>query len=73
MSRFIFWFVVFLFISGISLHYKFDIPYFLSWIGKLPGDMIIRKGKTIFYAPVTTAALSSLAWTIFLGAFSRKK
>ncbi|NGX52965.1 MAG: hypothetical protein KR126chlam5_01272, partial [Candidatus Anoxychlamydiales bacterium] len=31
------------------------------------------KGKTIFYAPVTTAALASLAWTIFLGAFSRKK
>ncbi|NGX35060.1 MAG: hypothetical protein K1060chlam1_01428 [Candidatus Anoxychlamydiales bacterium] len=73
MSRFLFWFVVFVFISGISLHYKFDIPYFLSWIGKLPGDMIIRKGKTIFYVPITTAALSSLVLTILLGSFSRKK
>lgn len=73
MSRFLFWFVVFIFISGISLHYKFDIPYFLTWIGKLPGDMIVRKGKTIFYVPITTAALSSLGLTILLNVFSKKK
>lgn len=73
MSRFLFWFVVFVFISGITLHYKFDIPYFLSWIGKLPGDMIVRKGKLMFYVPITTAALASLVLTILLGSFSRRR
>ena len=73
MARFFFWLVVFIFLSGISLHYKFDIPYFLSWIGKLPGDMVIKKGKTLFYFPITTAALSSLVFTIVLSVFSGKK
>ena len=73
MGRFIFWLVVFIFLSGISLHYRFDVPYFLSWIGKLPGDMIIKKGKTLFYFPITTAALASLVLTIVLSAFSGKK
>ncbi|NGX28581.1 MAG: hypothetical protein K940chlam1_00763 [Candidatus Anoxychlamydiales bacterium] len=73
MGRFIFWLVVFIFLSGISLHYRFDVPYFLSWIGKLPGDMIIKKGKTLFYFPITTSALASLVLTIVLSAFSGKK
>ena len=73
MSRFLFWFVVFVFIAGISLHYKIDVPYFLSWIGKLPGDMIIKKNKTLFYFPVTTAALISLIFTIIISSFSKKK
>lgn len=73
MSRFLFWFVVFVFITGISLHYKFDIPYFFSWIGKLPGDMIIKKNKTLFYFPVTTSATLSLVLTILISSFSKKK
>jgi len=73
MSRFLFWFIIFVFVSGISLHYRFDIPYFLSWIGKLPGDMIVKKGKTIFYVPITTSALASLAITIILSSFSKRK
>jgi len=73
MSRFLFWFVVFVFITGITLHYKVDIPLFISWIGKLPGDMIIKKDRTLFYFPVTTAAISSLVFTIILSSFSKKK
>jgi len=73
MSRFLFWLVVFIFASGITLHYKFDIPYFLSWIGKLPGDMIIKKDRTLYYFPITTAALASLVITIILSSFSKKK
>jgi hypothetical protein len=73
MSRFLFWFAVFIFVVGISLHYRFDVPYFLSWIGKLPGDMIIRKGRAFFYFPVTTAALSSFVLTMVVSSFSKKK
>jgi hypothetical protein len=72
MGRFVFWFIVFIFLVGITLHYKFDIPYFLSWIGELPGDMIIKKGNFFFYFPVTTAAILSLVLTIILHCFSKK-
>jgi len=73
MSRFLFWFFIFAFIIGLTLHYKFNIPYFLTWLGKLPGDMVIKKGKAIFYFPVTTAALLSLLLTIIMSSFSSKK
>ncbi len=73
MKRFLLWFVIFIFVAGITLHYKFDLPYFLSWIGKLPGDMIIKKGKTIFYFPITTAAIAALILTIISSFFSKKK
>ena len=72
MTRFLFWLVFFIFVCGLSLHYKIDLPFFLSWIGKLSGDMIIRKGKTLFYCPITTAALDSLVVTIILSSFSKK-
>ncbi|MFA6118344.1 MAG: DUF2905 domain-containing protein [Parachlamydiales bacterium] len=73
MSRFLFWFFLFVFIGGILLHYKVDFPYFISWIGKLPGDMTVIKDKVIFYLPITTAAVFSLALTILFSLFAKKK
>jgi len=70
MGRFIFWFAIFVLIGGISLHYKFDLPYFLTWIGKLPGDMIISKGRTLYYFPITSASAASFVFTVI---FSRSK
>ncbi|MBN2479439.1 MAG: DUF2905 domain-containing protein [Parachlamydiales bacterium] len=72
MGRFFTLFILFLVIGGLLLHYKVDLPYVLSWIGKLPGDLIAKKGKTIFYFPITSAALTSLVITIILSAFRRK-
>jgi len=73
MGRFLFWFFLFVFISGILLHYKVEFPYFISWIGNLPGDMTVTKGKVIFYLPIATSAVFSLALTILFSLFAKKK
>ena len=38
-------------------------------LGKLPGDIIIRKGNFSFYFPVTTCILISLIITLILWFF----
>ncbi len=69
MSRFLFWFVVFLTVGGLALHYKVDIPYVLSWVGKLPGDVVVRKHRTLFYLPILSSAISSLILTFLVHVF----
>jgi len=41
-----------------------------SWIGKLPGDLIISKKNMKFYFPFTTSILVSLLFTLISMAFS---
>jgi uncharacterized membrane protein YtjA (UPF0391 family) len=41
-------------------------------IGRLPGDIVIRKGNTTFYFPIVTSILLSLVLSVifyFLGRF----
>jgi len=59
MSRFIFFLVIFLIIGGLLLHFGHNL-FFLRWVGKLPGDFIIKKGKIFIYFPIVSAAISSL-------------
>jgi len=73
MGRFLFWFIFFIFLQGLLLHYSFDFPHVIAWIGKLPGDMTVMKGKTIYYLPITSAAIFSLIMTFFLSLFSKKE
>jgi len=35
----------------------------IPWIGKLPGDIIIRKEKFSFYFPITTCIIISIILT----------
>jgi len=42
----------------------------LPWIGRLPGDIYVRRGNFTFYFPITTSILASiilslLAWLLF--------
>jgi len=43
-------------IGGV-LHFEIDIPGFSTWIGHLPGDLILKKGKATIFLPFTTAAM----------------
>jgi hypothetical protein len=43
----------------------------VPWIGRLPGDIYIRRGNSFFYFPVTTAIIISLAVTILLSMLRR--
>ena len=72
MSKFITLFALLLVFCGLLLHYKVDIPVLFSWIGQMPGDVIVKKGRTLFYLPITTAAGVSLLITI-LTTPSKKK
>jgi hypothetical protein len=43
----------------------------IPWIGKLPGDIIIRKEKFSFYFPITTCIIISILLTFFFWIFRK--
>ena len=53
---------VLIIVIGILLVVGGKIP----WIGKLPGDFIIKKDKFTFYFPLTTSILISIILTLVL-------
>jgi hypothetical protein len=73
MLRFLLFFIFFLVLEGLLLHYKIDLPYFLSWIGKLPGDMIAKNEKSVFYFPITSAVGIAIIIVSFSSAFKKNK
>lgn len=58
---------VFIILMGLLLMAGDKIP----WIGKLPGDILIKKEKFTFYFPLTTSILISLLITIFFALFRK--
>jgi len=40
-------------------------------LGRLPGDMLVRRGGFSFYVPVTTSVIVSLVVTVLLAIFRR--
>jgi hypothetical protein len=54
---------------GILLYWGDKIPF----LGKLPGDILIKKGNFTFFAPIATSIVISLVLTILLNLFLRIK
>lgn len=44
----------------------------LPWIGKLPGDVAIRRENFSFYFPLTTCILLSILMTVLFKLFGRQ-
>ena len=40
-------------------------------LGRLPGDIVIRRDHVVFYAPITTCLIISLALSLVVWAFTR--
>jgi membrane protein implicated in regulation of membrane protease activity len=40
-------------------------------IGRLPGDIVVRRGSFSFYLPITTSIIVSLALTVLMALFKR--
>jgi len=40
-------------------------------IGRLPGDVVLRRGNTTFYFPVVTSIVVSVVLTLLLALFRR--
>jgi len=58
---------VFIVLIGVLLVIGEKIP----WIGRLPGDIIIRKKNFTFYFPIVTSILISIILTLFFALFRK--
>lgn len=52
---------------GLLLYFSDRIP----WLGRLPGDLTFKSGKTRVYIPIATSILLSILLTIILNLFRR--
>lgn len=44
----------------------------LDWLGRLPGDLTVRRGPVTVFAPIATSILLSLLLTLLLNLFLRR-
>ena len=58
---------VFIILIGVLFLIGEKIP----WIGRLPGDILIRKEKFTFYFPITTSILISIILTLLFTLFRK--
>ena len=54
---------------GVLLLFGAKLPFFL---GRLPGDIMIKRGNFTFYFPLTTCILLSLLLTLLFSIFFRR-
>ncbi|WP_226667232.1 DUF2905 family protein [Metabacillus litoralis] len=49
------------------------IGFFMQFIGKLPGDLIFKKGNTTVFFPIVTCIVISIILSIVFSFFGRFK
>jgi hypothetical protein len=59
--------------TGLVLQAGVDLPWYLEWVGRLPGDLLIKKNGLTFYAPLTSSVLVSAVVSFVLSLFSGKR
>jgi hypothetical protein len=60
-------------VGSLVIHSGMDLPWYLEWVGTLPGDILIKKGKLLIYVPITSSVLISAVLSFVLSLFSRGK
>ena len=58
--------VIGLFIAGVGLLMTMGVP-----VGRLPGDVVVRRGSFSFYFPIVTCVVLSVLLTIVLSLLRR--
>ncbi|MCL4812528.1 MAG: DUF2905 family protein [Vicinamibacteraceae bacterium] len=53
-------------IAGLGLLVMWGVP-----LGRLPGDIAVRRGNTTFYVPIVTSLVISLLLTLLFSVFRR--
>jgi hypothetical protein len=46
---------------------------FLAWLGRLPGDLVIRRGTTTIFVPIVTSIVLSLILSLVLTLLFRRR
>jgi DUF2905 family protein len=44
----------------------------IPWVGRLPGDFVVRRGPVTFYFPLVTSLVVSIVLTVLLNLFWRR-
>lgn len=57
-----------LLVVGLLVMFSDRVPF----LGKLPGDVVVRKKNFTFYFPIVTSLLLSLVLTVVLSLWSRR-
>ena len=58
--------IIGLLVTGAGLLVMLGVP-----IGRLPGDIVIRRGNGTFYFPLTTSIIVSVVLTLVMAIFRR--
>ncbi len=58
---------IFMVVAGLALVFLDKIPF----LGKLPGDIVVRKGNFTFYFPLATSIILSIVLTIIFSIFRK--
>lgn len=62
MGKFLIFFGIIIILIGLMLLFFEKIPY----IGKLPGDIVIKRENITIYFPITTSIIISILLNLFL-------
>lgn len=47
------------------------VGFIMHFIGKLPGDIVVKKGNTTFYFPIVTSILISIVLSLIFYVFGK--
>ena len=63
-----------LLVIGAILAFAGKLPgsHGIGWIGRLPGDILIKRDNFTFYFPITTSILISVVLTVLLYLLTRR-
>ncbi len=59
-------------VIGVWLLLGSRMPPWLSWVGRLPGDIAIERDNVRFYLPITSSIVLSIVLTLLLWLFGRR-
>jgi hypothetical protein len=68
-GKILIFFGIILVVVGILFVFSAKIP----WLGKLPGDIYIKKANFTFYFPLATSILLSIAFSLIILFIGRKQ
>ena len=67
LGRFLVFVGIIIILIAIVLIFSEKIP----WIGRLPGDILIKRGKWTFYFPLATSIILSILITLLMNLFRK--